>query len=262
MPMLHSEHHLEALRQREGRVHVGDDLAGEIGRVRRRGGRVLHDDVLVAAHARQRIEFAHDLRQPRRDRLQELVADGMAQRVVDLLEAVEIDAVHGEPLAGAQTRQRPLQALAHEHAVGQVRQPVVAREVLNRGLRLATLGDVLVRAHPSAARHRHVRGRDRAAVVHLLDRVARGVDRAGPILQIFLRRATAPDAERDAPLDDLAARVARLNVLGLQPIQGGVALVADDDALVLVVHAQALRHVQQGRVEQQVARLELLLALL
>ena len=186
----------------------------------------------------------------------------MAEGVVDLLEAVEIDGVDGEPFARAQTRKRLLQPLAHQHAVRQIGQHVVARQVLDLRLRLAPLGDVLVRAYPPAAGHRHVRGRYRAAIVHLLDRVGRGIDGGGTIEQIRFRRLPAPYAECDAACDDLAPRDPRLHILGLQPIKRGVALVAHDDTLVLVVHAQALRHVRERRVEQQVARLELLLALL
>ena len=53
----------------------------------------------------------------------------MAERVVDALEAVEVEAQHGEALAAPQALQRLLQLLAEQRAVGEVGQRVVARKV-------------------------------------------------------------------------------------------------------------------------------------
>ena len=256
-----AEHDLEPLPEHEGLVHHGDDLPGEVAGVGRRERGILHDDELVAAHARERVDLTHGTLQARRDPLQELVADRVTERVVDLLEAIEIEAMHRKSFARTQARERLLQSLAHQHAIGQIGEPVVAREVLDLRLRLAPLGDVLVRTDPAAAGHRHVRRRDGAAVVHLLDRVARRVDVRGAIAQILLGGRPAPYADRDAPLDDLAARRPRLHVVGAQTVERRVAIVADDDPLLLVVHAQPLRHVHQGGIEQEIARPELLLPL-
>ena len=65
----------------------------------------------------------------------------------------------------------------------------------------------------------------------------------------------------EAIVEDLAHRRARLHLLGRQAVHLGVALVADDNALLGVEHGQALRHVVHGGVELLVAALELLLAL-
>ena len=57
--------------------------------------RRLQNDELVAAEARDDVGVADGVAQPLGDRLQQHVAAGMAQRVVDLLELVEIDEVDG-----------------------------------------------------------------------------------------------------------------------------------------------------------------------
>ena len=79
---------------------------------------------------------------------------GWPERVVDALEAVEVEAEHGEALAAPQAQQRLLQLLAEQRAVGEVGQRVVAREVGDLLLLAAALGDVLVQRHPAAALQR------------------------------------------------------------------------------------------------------------
>src|SRR3546814_4853871 len=72
-----------------------------------------HDDLeLVAAKAPDLPLVADDLRQPPRDLLQQLVADGMPQRVVHRLEPVEI---HQQQRAGLR-----LTAMAFERAFEQI----------------------------------------------------------------------------------------------------------------------------------------------
>ena len=61
---------------------------------------------------------------------QQLVADRMAERVVDALEVVEVEAENGERLAAGPTRDSAFgHALAEQHAVRQIRQRIVPRHV-------------------------------------------------------------------------------------------------------------------------------------
>ena len=76
----------------------------------------------------------------------------MAQRVVDVLEVVEIEQMDGHHVAALDARQRLFEPLVEQHAVGKAGERVVQRHVRDLGLRAALLGDV------------HV-GRDEAAVV-------------------------------------------------------------------------------------------------
>ena len=76
---------------------------------------------------------------------QELVARLVAERVVDQLEAVEVEVHHREALLRV-ARQRAIargQLLVEVHAVGQLRQVVVIGDVVELGFRAAPRGDVL-----------------------------------------------------------------------------------------------------------------------
>ena len=97
------------------------------GMVGRRGGD--HGE-LVAAEPRHEIVAAHDVRQPQRDVADELVADRMAERVVDVLEMVEVDVEHRRRRAAAlDLGDHRLQPLAEEIPVRQAAQRVVQREI-------------------------------------------------------------------------------------------------------------------------------------
>ena len=77
---------------------------------------------LVAAQAREQIGLAQRAGQRRGHPLQELVADAMAERVVDVLEAVEVDEQHADAMAAALgLRDRLRQALVQQQPVGQAR---------------------------------------------------------------------------------------------------------------------------------------------
>ena len=70
---------------------------------------ILQHHELVAAEAGDDVGAAHGVAQPVGHHAQELVAAGMAQRIVDLLELVEVDEMDRERPAPAQAghRQRP-----------------------------------------------------------------------------------------------------------------------------------------------------------
>jgi hypothetical protein len=87
----------------------------------------------VAAQPRHGIGVAHAFAQPLRHHPQQIVASGVPQRVVDELEAVEIDHQKREllalPLAPAK---RDLDLPAEKHAVGEAGQRIVVRRVRDR----------------------------------------------------------------------------------------------------------------------------------
>ena len=142
-----------------------DDAQRQRGGVDRLRDRCLHDGEFVAAHARDRVGLADASPQPRGDHLEELVAGGMAQRIVDVLEEIEVEQMHGHDVVAFDARQRQLQPLVEQHAVGQAGQRVVQRHVRDLGLRAALLGDVLMGGDRAAVGHRLHRHRDVAPVV-------------------------------------------------------------------------------------------------
>ena len=82
----------------ERKTHCFGDLLGQV--VRRLPGRQseLDHDELVSAEARDEVALAHQALQSDGHLLQEDVAHGMPERVVDLLEEIQIDQVKGKPL--------------------------------------------------------------------------------------------------------------------------------------------------------------------
>ena len=102
-----------------------------------------------------------------RHRLQELVAGVVAERVVDVLEAIEVEEQHGR-LQTAALRQRDGlgEVLLQEHAVGQPGERVVVGEPPDLFLRRARCRDVVERHD----------GGDGLAVTSLDERHRRGED--------------------------------------------------------------------------------------
>ena len=114
----------------------------------------LHDGKLVAAHARHGVGSPQEAAQAVRNGHQQLVAGSMSERVVDILEEVEIQQVNGD---GSPPLTRPVACSSrslNNAPIGQVRQRVVMRHMRDLGLEAPLLGDVLVRGDPTAVGHR------------------------------------------------------------------------------------------------------------
>ena len=141
--------------------------------------RVLDDDgEFVAAHPADMAERPDLLDQPLGDALQHRVALRVAERVVDRLEAVEIEE-HDRAgrLAAGRAGQRLAEQLADAAAIGQAGKHVHIGEVGQPLLGAADVGDVLA----DAAKALELAG-------HVDDRIARQADPAGaaPGLQLHL----------------------------------------------------------------------------
>ena len=184
-------------RDRDADADVGDDLVavdliglddGIADALGQRGGvrGVLHlghdDGELVAAQARDRVGLARAVAQPLAHQLQQLVADRMAERVIDALELVEVEAEHRQAFAAFDALELVLQRLAQQHAVGQVGQRVVARHVGDLALRALPLGDVFVGGEPAAAGQRLADDRE-GAPVRQADNVREGLAVGETVLQ-------------------------------------------------------------------------------
>ncbi len=98
---------------------------------------------LVAAEACDRVGRTRALDQALGRGLQQPVADVVAQGIVDVLEIVEVDHEHCQPLLRpARQRERVLDAVAEQAAVGEQCQRVVERELAQLVLERLALGDV------------------------------------------------------------------------------------------------------------------------
>ena len=188
--------------------------AGDRERVAQRGEHALGDDAglarvgdvleqhgeLVAAHARHGVAGADGRVEPARDGAQQLVPDGMPERVVHDLEAVEVEeedraAAAGPPPAGPS--QRLLEPVEEQRPVRQPGQRVVHRGVLEPLDRAPVVGGVA----DGALQRDHVQPR--------LRQVVDGAGQPRPVHRV--------GAARVAEQDDLRARI-----LLQQAVQRGV----------------------------------------
>ncbi|MGY3354428.1 hypothetical protein ACVWZK_001091 [Bradyrhizobium sp. GM0.4] len=94
----------------------------------------------------------------------------MSKRVVDFLEAVEVEHEHGQVDATvASNCDGMLHPLPEQHAVGQIGQRVMLRHMSDFGLRPALLGHIEMCGNPSATGHWLPRHADQPTVGKLVD---------------------------------------------------------------------------------------------
>ncbi len=135
----------EAVADLDRRAERGDDPGGHVLGAPRRPAVLDQHGELVAAHPGRRVRPRRSISAIRcADRDQQLVADGVPERVVDLLEVVEVDEEHAEGgvVALGGQGERVLQPVAEQHPVGQPGQAVVERLVGQVVLQPPPLGDV------------------------------------------------------------------------------------------------------------------------
>src|SRR5688500_15226670 len=90
----------------------------------------------------------------------------MTERIVHLLEAIEVDRVQGKSIVRS-CGQRSAQLLAKMEAVGKLGERVVAGKPGDLVLRLALLRYVLQEIHPATVRQRLVADLNRPAIPQL-----------------------------------------------------------------------------------------------
>ena len=111
------------------------------------------DGELVAAEPHDRVSPIGFFQKADGRFAEQRVADRVPQRVVDGLEAVEVQAENGDRAAVRSVFQAVLELFAEQDAVRQAGQRVVARHVREAGLGEVPFGDVLEGHDPSAVGH-------------------------------------------------------------------------------------------------------------
>ena len=211
---------------------------------------LLEHDELVAAEAGDEILRPQHLAQAVRHRAEQLVAAGMAERVVDLLELVEVDEQQRGHVVAALGRQQAPDLVAEIDAVRQGGEFVVAGQVADPRLGVAPLGDVLEQHHGAAAFHRLERPRHEAAARGIgigRDHVAgAGILDLGHDHPAARRRNRAG---RDAGVDDVGDGGAALHEILGQVHHLAEAVVHHRQRSVGAEHAQPVRHVVERGVE-------------
>ena len=90
--------------QVEGEAEGLEEPAGDVLRSFRHGVPVGEDDELVTPEPADAVALAHDRRQAFRHRPEQVVARCVAERVVDLLEPVEVDEECPDPASSRRVR--------------------------------------------------------------------------------------------------------------------------------------------------------------
>jgi len=112
----------------------GQRRLGQVGQHRGVGRAFHQDDELVAAHPGREVSaLGGALAQPVGHGNQQVVADVVAERVVDPFEAVEVEVADAEPVRGLGRGDQVGQAFAEEGTVRQAGERVVQRLVSQAG---------------------------------------------------------------------------------------------------------------------------------
>ncbi len=124
-----------------------DDLARNLGRVVGLAQTLEGDDELVATQPRQGVALAYAGGHLAGDFLEQQVAYVVAERVVDVLEAVQVDEQHRERIALAARVDDPLlETVVEQQAVWQFGQRIAGGEITDTGVRFLYRGYVPGRA--------------------------------------------------------------------------------------------------------------------
>jgi hypothetical protein len=169
----------------------------------------------------------------------------MAERIIHLLEAIEVEAEYGKALAALHPHLHLLQLLLESRPIAQTRQRIVVREERDLNFRAAPVGDVLVGGNPAARRHGRVLHQDFTPLRGFDDQIR---DIAlGKAAQQFHSVLLGVEIEIAAGLDAMLQQVdhdaARFHHVTRKSVHLDVKVIADDDPFVGVEHDQALRHV-------------------
>ena len=231
-----------------------DQPRGKRGGVKRLIDAGLHDGELVAAQTRHRIGLADFVAQAPGHRLQQRVTDRMAERIVHLLEVVEVEAQHGAGFVSSAARDGLAQPVVKQHAVWQLGQRVMMGHVGDFGFNPAPLRGVLQGDQPAVVFDRGEIDCQRAAIRQFpqVSFALAGQPHAGDAglhcLDVHWAQVPAGTQEtahgfEGHPGADACGRYS-------EHLRGPA--IDHDQAACRVEHQQRLRHVAQGSLEAKV----------
>ncbi len=128
--------------QVEGSSDRAADSLGQRPRIQRRIVGDLYDRKLVAAQPRDHVVFPHAVAQASSNQLQQIIAHRMPKRVVDPLQAVEVEIKQREAFPAPRALDPLFDSLAEHHPVGQAGERIVMGEMRDMSLDTPLLGGV------------------------------------------------------------------------------------------------------------------------
>ena len=177
-PHAHPDHHLQPVRRTPGLAHGPDQVARHGSGAIRVAQLAHHHRQLIARHAPQHITRAQSRLHLPRNVLEHLIARGMAIAVVHVLETVQIEQQHRHALAAfARLLHGQPHLMTKPAAIGQTRESILVRHVLQPLLLRLFFGDIDEHAHVmrnfasqiAYHRQRHVLGKDLAVLAAVPD---------------------------------------------------------------------------------------------
>ena len=131
-------------------MEVGQELLGHVDRPVDSTSIFEQESKFVTAEARRGVADAGHAPNPLSDCPQHLVADAMAERIVDRLEVVEIDEQHDDRIGvGTDHPQRVIHTVEKQRPVRESGQFVVERPVTQLSFQIALLGHITDRGDPA-----------------------------------------------------------------------------------------------------------------
>lgn len=175
----------------------------------------------------------------------------MTQRIVDALEPVEVEKHHRNAIAPAE---RLFHLVLEQDAIGQIGERVVPGHMDDLGLGLAAFGDIFVGRDPATVRCGAIQTGNDAAIVQLVK-----MRFGGPLPQkLSLLGQELVDVlagmimDADADRQHVLVADAGFDLIGRKLENLQEAAVENFEPVLRIVKTEALRHVFQGGVEQQV----------
>ena len=155
-----------------------------------------------------------------------------------------------------------LHFLQQNGAIGEARQVVMPGHISDLRFGPLLRGDILVNRDPAAVRHRPVMDGKHAPVAHRdLDIIRLALADLRQTVFHVVVGMQRPAASRYPRLENGTQRHAGFDQIAREPGELGVTVVANNQALVAVEHAQAMGHVPERGIEQKILCLQLGLAL-
>ena len=188
----------------------------------------LYDGELIATHARDRVRLANQAPQAIGRHAQQLVADRVAEGVVDMLEMVEVEDVRGDRLALLEAGQGLLQPFVQQHAVGQAGERVVQCQVTGAIGQMQHVIDVLAERGPVERLEQERGGARRQGTLQRAAAFVARQDENGNVLKRGVA-AHAPDEVETIEVRHLEIDDGEIDDLGLKARQRLEAVLGLDD---------------------------------
>ena len=210
----------------------------------------LHDREFIAAEPRDRVDLAYAGRQPHGDGAQQGIADDVAQRIVGVLEVIEIEAKQSEDVAAPGLADGLLDAFGEKRPVRESGQAVVPSEEHDLGFAVQALGHILVGLDPATLAQRLMRDRDKAVVGQIDDVCSRHPPCDAPfdVEQAVVAPTEVVPSRHAQSQDSVQGHAGRDRGRG-KPEDLAKAPIEDLQAIVRPIKTQTLGHVGEGDIE-------------